>query len=882
MIKKSIEKMLICILIFIVLFNFLLTSVTYADNTTNTTNSVTASTSAEETEAKHNERLEESNSGLGGIILSIIRTFMCIPGMIINIETYAVANSAGVNDTNQIASLITPFDIIFNRFILTDINVFTLDGLNPNGMVATIRKSVAAFFAITSGVAIGLLIVIGLIITIKMALAKQESAEEESVLKKALPDFLFSIGLVLFMDVIVILMVNVNNMFVNGIKGVASHDISASVTAIEDIITSSSTGLLLGFGAVFVYLALAIITLLFLIKYIRRFFKVILLIIIAPLAPVPYAVSRMTGNRSGTALRVWFNEMVDAIFMQIIHCIVYVCIVGVALEGFAAETEIKGLAALAPCTFAIFAMLFVWPAETLIRKIFGIQNTGTSARNVIRNIASGAREVSSTMSSIQNIQSTGTSIIGGIMNNTNSNSNTNTNNTYNNGMPGAPGTQGIGDTTVHTKPITGGDSSLLIEGGEGLASTGASYNPNMMDASDMAFIGAMTSGQGLPSGDDSVPMALSTGDTDKIAEVIAGLNLPDSNETDTTVTETTETTEIIETTETIHEVDEVDEGDGDVEIPIATNPDKEHEDAEITRTINEKLEEIHKKLQEQLSEILDSNKIKELETQIVQMVKEKLEGVDDPSSEEIKQVISEVQEELKAQIATGDAERDNEIAEALKGFTTISALAVSQGYDVDVDPKAGEVIDAEVVDSVDVPADAVDGVVDETTGFIRDAVANELALVPATKDLAVDVATKNAIFTGEIDGEFDMSDTNLSEIVSRLATRSSSDYGDNFDKALRKAQKEVEREGEAEMAKMDAFRNNPSAEAYAQLSKAGQTVAQIENMAAARGIAVQATQNAMSAEQYTQATKTKITHTQSSSDVLAQLQAQKPGDQGNT
>ena len=127
-----------------------------------------------------------------------------------------------------------------------------------------------------------------------------------------------------------------------------------------------------------------------------------------------------------------------------------------------------------------------------------------------------------------------------------------------------------------------------------------------------------------------------------------------------------------------------------------------------------------------------------------------------------------------------------------------------------------------------------------------------------------------------------MSDTGLSEIVSRLATRSTSDYGNNFDKALRDAQKLIEKEGEASMASVDTFRSNPSVEAYSQLSKAGRTVVEMENMAAARGIAINATSSSTSAEQYMQASKTKITHTQGSEDVLAKLQAQKGGDQRNT
>ena len=167
MIKRTLEKMLICILIFILLFNFLLTSVTYADPPENETgNEVVVTTSVEENEEKHNNRLEDANSGLAGILLMLIRLSMYIPAMIVNLETYAVAISAGKADTDPLSVFITPFDIIFNRFTLTDINIFSIDGLDPDGMVATIRQSVAMWFRVASGIAIGFLVVIFLVISL--------------------------------------------------------------------------------------------------------------------------------------------------------------------------------------------------------------------------------------------------------------------------------------------------------------------------------------------------------------------------------------------------------------------------------------------------------------------------------------------------------------------------------------------------------------------------------------------------------------------------------------------------------------------------------------------------------------------------------------------
>ncbi len=870
MIKRTLEKMLICILIFILLFNFLLTSVTYADPPEDDEEGeVVVTTSVEENEEKHNNRLEDANSGLAGILLMLIRLSMYIPAMIVNLETYAVAISAGKADTDPLSVFITPFDIIFNRFTLTDINIFSIDGLDPDGMVATIRQSVAMWFRVASGIAIGFLVVIFLVILIRLAL-QDDVAERKAKMKSALVDWVVSLLLVLFMDILVVGLVNLNSMFVQAIKGAASQDISSAVTAIQDVILSTNTGLLLGFGALFTYFALTIVTIIFLVKYIYRFFKVVLLVVIAPLAPIPYAVNRMTDKKSGSSLQIWLFEFIDAVFTQIIHCIIYVCIVGVALQGFASETEIKGLEALAPCTFAIFAMFFVWPAENLIRKIFGIKRSG-GVTSIIRNVASGARDVSSAMASIQSSQASGTSIIGGIMNNNN--------NTYNNGL-GDGTTPGIGEGNVHTKPINGAEDAMLIGTGNINPATGKPYTA--ADMSDSTMVDAMLAdgengSNGLTA--DGVPLALGP-DRDEASEKLDGLNamvagfaLPSGKEGEGI--DTVNTSEYDETHEEVYE-----ETVEEIPIPVATPIDGENENEQMTQKINEKLEEIQEYIKEQLKDILDVTKIKEMEEQIITLVKEKIQDIDIRNPEELQQLIDEVQTEVLEQVKTGDAEQDKKISSAIENFAKISLATIGSGYDIELDKNAVDAIDADG-DNV-VPVEVVDGVVDETTGYIRDAISTELALVPATRDVAVDIATKNAIFTGEIDNEIDMSDTGLSEIVSRLATRSSAEYGNNFDKALRDAQKLIEKEGEASLASIDAFRTNPSVEAYAQLSKAGQTMVELENMAAARGIAINATSSSTSAEQYMQASKTKITHTQGSEDVLAKLQAQRGGDQGKT
>lgn len=874
MIRESLKKMLICILVFILLFNFLIASVSFAD----TEGNVVTSTSVEEHEAKQNNRVEEAGSGLSGILLMVIRLIMYIPAMIVNLETYAVAISAGKADTDPLSIFITPFDIIFNRFTLTDINIFSLDGLDdPNGLVGTIRQSIAMWFRIATGIAIGFLVIIFFIILIRLAL-NGDVAERKAKMKTALMDWLVSVLLVILMDFFVIGMININSMFVASIKGAASTDIAPAVTAIQDVILSDKTGFLLGFGALFTYFALTIATIWFLIRYIFRFFKVVLLVIIAPLAPIPYAVNKMTDKKSGSSLQVWLQEFIDAVFTQLIHCVVYVCVVGVALKGFAANTEIKGLEALAPCVFAIFAMFFVIPAENLVRRIFGIKRTG-GVTNIIRNVASGAREVSTAVATIQS----GTSIIGGLMNPAVGGAN--------------QGTDTLGIDTggnVHTKPIDAGANSGLLGAG-----TPGYSNGNNLGLGDGSGIDGVQTGEGTDStllGEDGgITPGIGVGDRETagkledLMQTVIGLtagkgngeNVVDADVVDADTIETVNTdtvdvneSETSETSETYEEVPVIipPEGSNDEEIRKLNQML-----LTIQEDLNGKIEELKKELGEKLEEVLSPEKMKEIQTEIITLIKEKLEGIENPSEDELAQIKEEVMAEVSSHIQSGDEEVDKKLANVFDSFTSMAMAMTQSGLDIEISGQTNDVQGGEV----DISTDAVEGVVDETTEYIQDAISTELALVPATRDAAVDVATKNAIFKGEIDGEIDMSDVGLSEIVSRLATSSTAEYGDNFDKALREAQRLVEKEGEAALANVDAFNNAPSMEAYSKLSDAGQTMVRLENMAAARGIAVNATVNSTTATKYSQAEMTSVTHTAGttgSDDVVAKLKAQKGGN----
>ena len=70
-------------------------------------------------------------------------------------------------------------------------------------------------------------------------------------------------------------------------------------------------------AAFFTYCFLVYYHFVFFGKYFTRFFKVIILVIISPIITVTYSLDR------GSAHKKWFEEFIGAVFMQVVHALIY-------------------------------------------------------------------------------------------------------------------------------------------------------------------------------------------------------------------------------------------------------------------------------------------------------------------------------------------------------------------------------------------------------------------------------------------------------------------------------------------------------------------------------------------------------------------------------
>lgn len=400
-IKYICKKLIICMLVFLTLFNFLISPLGKVDEVWATTSEVTDFENVAES------MINTRNNGIAGILSWLLRVIVVGIFGAIQIEQFLIVDSAG-NDGTVTSMFVTPLDIFFNRFTLTDINIFTTEGLPEDGLVYNIRVNAALWYNICRAVAVAALLVMLLIIGIKMAMATL--AEQKAKVKQLFMDWLVSLALVMFMSLIVILIINVNNQFVNVIKaaatGTGASDIMNSLMA-----AAFSDNYLLGMGATITYVLLVLQTFIFIIIYIKRFLVVVFLTIVSPLVPLKYSIDKAKGGQA-TVLNNWFREYCYNVFIQIIHCVIYVAIIAVPLSSLG--TSITGLESLAASILLIFSMMFVKKAEELLKDIFGF-NKSTSLSTY-----------SSTVNNMQNAVMTGVSVANGtytVTHNTSTNQN---------------------------------------------------------------------------------------------------------------------------------------------------------------------------------------------------------------------------------------------------------------------------------------------------------------------------------------------------------------------------------------------------------------------------------------------------------------------------
>ena len=385
--KSISKKLIICLCVFLLLFNFLMASVNTVSLAATTEDPTNTADMAADAEEEADSLMGGFLNGLAGILTWIPRALMNICSMLCQTLAYFVIDTAGHGE-NQVSTFLTPFDIFFNKFTLTNINIFQTEDIeNSSGgdLVYNIRETAAMLYYIVRAIAIGILLIMLLMIGIKMAIASL--AEEKAKLKNMFFDWLVSVCLVILMHMIILAVISVNEFLVNLIAGVAGANNGVNVSSMVDSLRSAafSGNFLLGWGSTIAYGILTVQTMAFVAVYIVRLFKVIFLIVLSPIMPLTYALDRAKGGQA-VSLNGWLREFIYNVFIQVIHCIIYVVIIAVPMSAIN-TASIGSISSLTQPLILVIALMFVKKAEELLKSLFGFDKstTLTSFSSVVNN-----------------------------------------------------------------------------------------------------------------------------------------------------------------------------------------------------------------------------------------------------------------------------------------------------------------------------------------------------------------------------------------------------------------------------------------------------------------------------------------------------------------
>ena len=264
--------------------------------------------------------------------------------------------------------------ILFNHVELTNINFFDINGAS-NDTIKTLRTAVASWYIGIRNIAAALLVIICIYVGIRLALAL--TAEEKAKYKQMLLDWVTSVALLFILHYIMLFIITLNNAAVAGIeKGIVDAKGLDSISDLsEQFFTFTWVKADGGFQWSFIagnvnailYVILKIMTLVFLIMYLKRMVTIGFLIVIAPLVTITYSMDRISDGKA-QGMNTWFREFSYNVLIQPFQCIIFAALASIASTLASTATITSGF-------MALFLLIFIFEAEKLIKHIFHFQSS---------------------------------------------------------------------------------------------------------------------------------------------------------------------------------------------------------------------------------------------------------------------------------------------------------------------------------------------------------------------------------------------------------------------------------------------------------------------------------------------------------------------------
>ena len=246
--------------------------------------------------------------------------------------TYDKSYSGGLaeyQDTLDEFRWFTIQDLVFGKISLFDVNFFdTSVGNNvkdnPNILM---KENVRTWYSNVNKIAIIASLLVLIYVGIRMAISTV--AEEQAKYKTMLFGWLGSLVILFALPYILVLIFSIEDALLNLVPQVADKDnFEALLTTnlYDKILGADANSIVTIVTSTIILFILTIFQVKFFFKYIIRFIKIGFLIVISPIITITYAIDKKS------AYKIWLKELLGAVFMQIVHAIMYTIFVFSAAE----------------------------------------------------------------------------------------------------------------------------------------------------------------------------------------------------------------------------------------------------------------------------------------------------------------------------------------------------------------------------------------------------------------------------------------------------------------------------------------------------------------------------------------------------------------------
>lgn len=273
---------------------------------------------------------------------------------------------------------ITVEKIIYNQIPMFDVNVFDLENaggqpLNAGGTLSVVKNNIAKWYVAFRGVAIVGLLLVLVYVGIRMTISTV--ASEKATYKRLLADWAVSFIIVVAIHYFMIFVINVNESLVEIFKNMSPNQ---EVSLYETVRTKAyeikfSSGMV---GTV-LYLFLVYILFRYIFLYLKRYLSVNLLVIIAPIIGISYAIDKIKDNKS-QSLTAWMKDFSFMVLLQAVHALVYTVFVSTVLD--LTSENIAG------AVLGMIVLNSMLKADKIVLHIFGMDKSKSLSSLVGSNI----------------------------------------------------------------------------------------------------------------------------------------------------------------------------------------------------------------------------------------------------------------------------------------------------------------------------------------------------------------------------------------------------------------------------------------------------------------------------------------------------------------